>query len=208
MPNRPSLPPGAFRAEGVAFLDWRPMSFAAGAGECVAIFGESGSGKTLLLRALADLDPHAGEVWLGDAEQQSMPAPQWRRQVGFLPAEAPWWEDAVGSHFGDPPGSDLLARLGFDNDVLGWESARLSAGERQRLGLARLLCQNPRALLLDEPTANLDAGSAAKVEAILADYARREQVPVVWVSHDPAQRARVAGRAFRLAGKALEEVGA
>jgi ABC-type multidrug transport system ATPase subunit len=91
-------------------------------------------------------------------------APDWRRRVGLLPAESGWWADRVGAHFittndarnpATTP-TPILARLGFEPDVLDWDVQRLSSGERQRLGLARLLLNRPEVLLLDEATANLD----------------------------------------------------
>lgn len=78
-----------------------PLDLRIDAGELVFISGPSGSGKSLLLRAIADLDPHDGEVWLGEEARSGMPPPSWRRRVGLLPAEAFWWAESVGEHL--PP---------------------------------------------------------------------------------------------------------
>jgi ABC-type iron transport system FetAB ATPase subunit len=166
-------------------------------GECVCLSGPSGAGKTLLLRSVADLDPHEGEMSLDDVDSLGVEAPVWRRAVGLLPAESQWWGDTVGPHFPvvDHP---RLEALGFDVEVLGWEVSRLSTGERQRLALLRLLVHGPRALLLDEPTAALDPSSVGQVEALLEDYRRRARAPVLWVSHDPAQAERVADRRYEI----------
>ncbi|MDH3346207.1 MAG: ATP-binding cassette domain-containing protein, partial [Kiritimatiellaceae bacterium] len=75
------------------------FSFAVEGGQCTVLSGPSGCGKTLLLRALADLDPAEGAIYLDGAERAEMAAPAWRRQVGWLPAEASWWADRVGEHF-------------------------------------------------------------------------------------------------------------
>lgn len=183
-----------------------PIDLDVGPGECLAVTGPSGSGKTLLLRALADLDLHEGLVFLDGVECAAIPAPEWRRQVGLLPAESQWWFDTVGDHFA---GADLpwLGRMGFGTEVMGWSVARLSTGERQRLALLRLLAHRPKALLLDEPTANLDADNQARVEALVAEFRAQTGAPVVWVTHDAAQRRRVATRQMRIAdGRlALEE---
>jgi ABC-type iron transport system FetAB ATPase subunit len=169
-----------------------PISLDVAGGECVALAGPSGSGKTRLLRAVADLDPHGGDAELGGERASSLGAPVWRRKVGLLPAESHWWREVVGEHFQAP--ADELARLGFEPDVLGWRIDRLSSGERQRLALLRLLAMGPRALLLDEPTANLDPVNIERVEGLLAGWRTEHAAPILWVTHDRAQAVRVASR--------------
>ncbi len=180
-----------------------PCELTLAAGECVCLSGPSGAGKTLLLRAIADLDPHEGEVKLNGESCTTMRAPQWRRRVGLLPAESAWWHDTVGPHFthGD---TALLLRLGFPPEVMGWQVRRLSTGERQRLALARLLANEPHVLLLDEPTASLDPANVGKVEEVIADYRHGHNAAVLWVSHDPQQIGRVADRQLRLHGGRVE----
>jgi ABC-type iron transport system FetAB ATPase subunit len=116
----------------------------------------------------------------------------------MLPAESFWWFDAVGDHF-QVSGQAIeatLQQLGFESDVLNWEVSRLSTGEKQRLAIVRLLQNKPRALLLDEPTASLDAANIDRTENLLVDYCRQQQVPLLWVSHDPLQLERVADDQF------------
>ncbi len=163
----------------------------------MCLSGSSGSGKTLFLRAIADLDRHEGNIYLDDMECQDIDAPQWRKEVAMLLSESRWWYETVGGHF---TGKEALwlKRLGFDNDVLAWQISRLSSGERHRLALARLLCNQPKALLLDEPTANLDFDNTLRVEALIADYRKKTGAPVLWVTHDPAQPKRIADRHFCL----------
>lgn len=169
------------------------VSLALHAGECVAVAGPSGAGKSLLLRAIADLDPTVGDVILDGTPRERMRPSRWRSQVGYLPAEPMWWSDVVGDHL--PAEADaLLPALGFDIGVRTWAVERLSSGERQRLALARMLANRPRVLLLDEPTANLDPDNTQRVEAIVRDYCAGTGAAVLWVSHDPAQRERVARR--------------
>ena len=108
-------------------------------GECVSLMGASGSGKSLLLRALADLDPHEGHVSLDDVSCSEIPAPKWRSKVGMLPAESAWWADSVAPHFPRGFSGEGLTPFGFEADALSWTIHRLSTGERQRLAIAHPL---------------------------------------------------------------------
>ena len=201
-----------------------PVDLTIVAGGLVFVSGPSGAGKSLLLRAVADLDPNDGDAFVGELARSALSAPEWRRRVGLLPAESGWWDETVGAHFpasgqqtvGDPADSenqsdpiDLLRQLGFDADVLGWTVSRLSTGERQRLALARLLANVPEALLLDEATANLDPSNRERVEAVVDDYRQRHAAAVLWVSHDPEQRARLSDRSLVIRdGQLLPEASA
>ena len=96
----------------------KPASFSLSAGECIAIRGPSGGGKTLLLRAVADLDPNEGLVCVEGRDRATMSGPEWRRLVGYLPAEPGWWADKVGEHFTDWTAALAVARqLGIPDDA-------------------------------------------------------------------------------------------
>nr|WP_240901873.1 ATP-binding cassette domain-containing protein [Wenzhouxiangella sp. XN24] len=180
------------------------VSLDVAAGEIVCLSGESGSGKTRLLRAIADLEPHEGEVTLGEERRSAVAAHCWRGWVMLVPAESSWWADRVIEHFMEPvPGS--LAAFGFGEETLDWEVGRLSSGEKQRLAVLRALSHEPRALLLDEPTANLDPDTTRTVESWLREHVRAQRIPVIWAAHDRAQIGRVADRHFTIRGAALEE---
>ncbi|MBY8975304.1 ATP-binding cassette domain-containing protein [Rhodobacteraceae bacterium NNCM2] len=172
-----------------------PVSLVVEAGECVSVEGPSGSGKSLLLRAIADLDPNQGAVRLNGMDRDLMPADRWRRRVALVPAESAWWSDAVADHF-DPahPAADLLQQLGLP-DALDWQVSRLSTGERQRLAIARALGRAPEALLLDEPTAALDEAATRAVEEVIRAACSAGK-PVILVTHDAAQARRLAARHF------------
>ena len=172
-------------------------------GEIVCLSGESGSGKSRLLRAIADLEVHQGQVRLGERDRESMAAHDWRRWVMLVPAESQWWGDTVGEHVCHIKEEDLTA-LGFSRAVLGWQVSRLSSGEKQRLAAIRALSCQPKALLLDEPTANLDDDNTAKFEAWVLKKAQEQQIPILWVAHDEAQIKRVGHRHFKIRGDHLE----
>jgi ABC-type iron transport system FetAB ATPase subunit len=161
------------------------------------VHGDSGSGKTRLLRLIADLDAGDGEAWLDGLPRREIPAPDWRRRVMYLAADSQWWYPRVGAHATDWA-PEVLDALGFDAAVLDWSVDRLSSGERQRLALARALSRHPDVLLLDEPTANLDQSNTARVERLVGGWRADTGGAVVWVSHDPDQRARVAELSLRM----------
>lgn len=165
--------------------------------EITGLNGRSGSGKSLLLRAIADLDPSVGDVLLGSQSRLSMKAHEWRKKVCYLPTESAWWFETVGEHFPDT-NVDCLQKLGFEDDVLSWKVSRLSSGEKQRLALARSLSRQPDVLLLDEPTASLDESRTHVVEDVVSSYSVSRSVPVLWVSHDQNQLQRIAQRVLEI----------
>jgi ABC-type bacteriocin/lantibiotic exporter with double-glycine peptidase domain len=77
-----------------------PISLAVAAGECVGVQGPSGSGKSLFLRAVVDLDPNEGSVRIGSIDRPPVPSDQWRRRVAHVPAESGWRTGRVADHFG------------------------------------------------------------------------------------------------------------
>jgi len=196
-----------FEVEDLTRSGLEPVSFSMAAGECLAVLGVSGSGKTLMLRAIADLDPNEGEVRLNGISRSSVSGPSWRRRVAYLAAEPGWWADSVAAHFDDWPAmAAAVRRLLLPEDMGEAPVSRLSTGERQRLALLRALERKPSVLLLDEPTAQLDAASRDAVEAMLAEWCRDQRAALVWVSHDPAQILRVARRRLVVeAGRVRED---
>jgi putative ABC transport system ATP-binding protein len=184
----------------------KPASFSLSAGEALAVRGPSGAGKTLLLRAVADLDPNEGLVILDGRDRSTIAGPEWRRLVGYVPAEPGWWGDTVGEHFRKWTTALAFVRdLGFPEEAKAWPITRLSTGERLRLALVRALMMRPKVLLLDEPTAALDAASVAAVESLI-NARLRTGLTVLWVTHDAEQAKRVAHRLLVVeAGQAREE---
>jgi ABC-type iron transport system FetAB ATPase subunit len=183
-----------------------PFELDLGTGACAAITGPSGSGKSLFLRMIADLDPNEGQVWLNGTERSSIPAPQWRRQATYVSAESGWWADRVIEHFEARQRSDVAAlgaRLGLRADLLDAPVAQLSTGEKQRLSLVRALLRSPRVLLLDEPTGPLDEESVIKVEALLRER-KATGTSILLVTHDPNQAERLGDQRYRMVAGHLQ----
>ncbi len=177
-------------------------------GEAVAVVGPSGCGKSTLLRVLAGLlSPEAGEVRMGGASVHHMSARALRefrlRSVGlvfqdfalleYLTVEenvllpmrlGGFADDATHARAGQ-----LIEQLGIARHARRL-TRELSQGERQRVAVARALAHEPRFLFADEPTASLDAARRDTVGALLIEYARANNVPLVLVTHDHALQDR------------------
>lgn len=184
------------RLEDLQIPDVEPVSLTIAPGECIGLSGESGSGKTRLLRAIADMDEHGGQVYQENVAQDQVRAHDWRRRVAMLPAESQWWFDRVEQHFSAR--LEHIEALGFDVDVMNWQVSRCSSGEKQRLSVLRLLANSPRVLLLDEPTANLDTANAARVEDLVLAYLEERNAAAIWVGHDDDQLKRVSRQRYHL----------
>ena len=189
----------------LSFLDWQALDLTVEASEIVSIYGESGSGKSLFLRAMADLIPWDGSIKLDGENCLDTEPAVWRKKVAYIPTEILWWSDTVSEHFENSVRREDLDRLGLAEDALNWAPTRLSMGERQRLGLLRALDREPVALLLDEPTANLDSNTTKAVEDLVCEYVKDRSACAIWVSHDESQLSRIAHRSYRMAGKSLME---
>ena len=196
------------------------MALSVAAWECVALVGPSGAGKSTVLAAVAGLVPlRSGSVWLDGrllSAPERRPVPLRGRRVGLLtqrPGLFPHLDGAANIGYslsggaGHPRVRELAEILGLD-DVLSARPARMSAGQRQRVGLARVLAADPRALLLDEPFSALDRELRDRTSAWVAGEVRRRQVPCLMVTHDLPEAQRVAGRVAVLAGGACLQVAA
>lgn len=192
------------RVESLKVEPLPPLSFSVANGECLAIEGPSGSGKTRLLRAIADLDDAPGHVFVDGAEKSELRAPKWRRRVRYASAEPAWWtataREALRLDSAEAVSrvDRLLAALALSPAALDKPLSELSTGERQRLALVRALIDEPRVLLLDEPSTGLDPQTAALVEELIR-FQLLAGRSVVLASHDQGQIGRLADARLQLA---------
>ncbi|WP_458734815.1 lipoprotein-releasing ABC transporter ATP-binding protein LolD [Zobellella taiwanensis] len=199
------------------------VSLSLNAGESLAVVGSSGSGKSTLLHLLGSLDtPSGGRVLVEGEDLHRLPAraqARFRnRKLGFvyqfhhLLGEFSALENAAMPLLiaGRPVAEAkaraeaLLGRVGLGHRLEHRPSA-LSGGERQRVAIARALVNNPRLVLADEPTGNLDAHSAAEVFALLAELQSELGTGLVVVTHDLALAARLDRQARLVDGKLREQ---
>ena len=187
------------------------VSLAVQPGEFVAIMGPSGCGKSTLLHLLGGLDhPTAGEVWFEGERVDGLSETAWavrrRRGIGIVfqffnlignlsaadNVELPALIAGASAAEARRERERLMAELGISERARA-VPAVLSGGEQQRVAIARALINDPRVLLADEPTGNLDTESARDVLALLRGLHERGQT-IILVTHDP----RVAAQADRV----------
>jgi putative ABC transport system ATP-binding protein len=179
----------------------RGVSFTIAAGEFVTVAGPSGSGKSTLLHIIGALDePTSGEILFAGCDLRTMPdlAAFRARTIGFvfqafhlLPTLTAVENVQVPMFETDWPRAERRRRAEALLDLVGLSHrmhhhpAKLSGGERQRVAIARSLANDPAVVLADEPTGNLDSGSATIVADLLRSIHRGRGVTVVLVTHDP-----------------------
>lgn len=187
----------------------RFADFDAEQGAQVLLRGPSGSGKSTLLALIAGLlTPRAGRVVVGGTDVAALPRGQrdaWRGQVlGFVPQRLHLSESltvaenlalpfiACGAPVDRARVSSLLERLGL-SALAARRPHELSVGQAQRVALARALMRQPRVLLADEPTANLDDAMSDAVIGLLAESAKETNATLVIATHDARVAARMPG---------------
>jgi zinc transport system ATP-binding protein len=167
----------------------RNISFTVTQGEALAVIGPNGAGKTVLFRALLGLLPHQGTIhWRPDTRIDYVPqrfsversAPITAMEFCLLKSPG-FWRPSVA--FIDQVHNEI-ALMGLDRSVLRKNLGELSGGQTQRLLIAWALLQKPGVLLLDEPTAGVDAGFEDTLYAIIRRIQTERGTTVLLISHE------------------------
>ena len=203
----------------------RDLSFEVRPGETFGVIGPNASGKTTLVRLLSKVvEPVEGRIRLDGVNVAGLSGAEVARQVAVVPQDVPRGfphtvEELVlmgrypraPRRFFESPEDRAAARRAMEMvDILPLRSTlldRLSGGERQRAMLARALAQEPRLLVLDEPTAHLDLRYQAECAGLLRRLGRETGLTIVLVSHDLGFAAELCDRLLLMAGGAAVRVG-
>ena len=189
------------------------ISFSVMSGETVAIVGASGSGKSTLLGLLAGLDvPTAGEIRLDGISLASLDEDARARKRGkllgfvfqsfqLLPSLTALENvmlplELAGLRTSTATARDWLVRVGLEHRLKHYPK-HLSGGEQQRVALARAFAPNPRLVLADEPTGNLDAATGQQIIDMMFELNAKQGTTLILVTHDEAIAARC-GRILRI----------
>lgn len=199
------------------------VSIMIGEGDQIAVRGPTGSGKTVALRSLAMLDAiDAGEIRWRDRTLTADEIPTYRSQVIYLAQRARLFGGTVEENLQRPFSlavhrhqgfsreriASFLERLDRDERFLTLDSEHLSGGEMQIVALLRAIQLDPTILLLDEPTASLDAETTQQIERLVMGWMSEGQGrhAFVWVTHDVLQANRIANRQLECRGGRVLEV--
>jgi putative ABC transport system ATP-binding protein len=192
-------------------------------GDFVAILGPSGSGKSTLLNMIGALDkPTEGKVFINGVDVSTLNDNQLadlRRSIGFVfqffnliprldargNVELPLSIAGLGERERRKRAEDLLETVGL-KERMEHKPAELSGGERQRVAIARALANNPRFLLMDEPTGNIDSKTAKEIIGLVKRLNKDEGVTIIMITHDQ-QLATQAKRIVKmLDGSIIKEI--
>ncbi|MFC2022804.1 heme ABC transporter ATP-binding protein [Chloroflexota bacterium] len=201
------------------------LSFQVSPGEMVGLIGPNGCGKTSIIKALCRVIPHSGRIFVDGREISAIPRKDLARLLGVVP-QNPSLPDAFTVFevvlMGRNPHLGLLryeshkdmdiARRAMEktetDSLAERRMGELSGGERQRVTVARVLAQEPEAILLDEPTANLDISHQVEILGLIRDLCREKGLTVLVALHDLNLAAQYCDRLLLVANGKLHAEGA
>ncbi len=196
------------------------VSLTVASGMVHALIGPSGGGKSTLLSTLNRMrEIESGVILLDSLDSRQMNVFELRQRVGLVFQKPVFFPGTVADNICYGPRiregmrldeqslvANLLVMVGLERDLAPRDPATLSGGQQQRVALARTLANQPEVLLLDEPTAALDAVAGKILEDLVQSLCREKGLAVVWVTHDLDQAARVAGHVTLLQrGRVVEQ---
>ena len=191
-------------------------------GDFLAILGPSGSGKSTLLNMIGALDkPTEGKVFIEGVDVSTLndnDLADLRRGIGFVfqffnliprftargNVELPMAIPGLGRAERRKRAEELLETVGLEERV-NHKPAELSGGERQRVAIARALANNPKFLLMDEPTGNIDSKTANEIIELVKRLNEEKGVTIIVVTHDQHIASQANRRARMLDGRIIEE---
>lgn len=207
----------SWRVGSRAILD--NITFDVELGDFISIIGPSGAGKSSLFKLIVRfIDSTSGTIYFEGQDIKKMDVIQLRRHIGYILQEAFMFEGTVRDNlvFGpclqkksvdEERMHDLLTHVHLPEEMLDQDASKLSGGEKQRVGILRMLMNEPKILLLDEITSALDLANVLMVEELIKELQESMGITILMVSHDFEQAKRMGGRTIFMANGTIVESG-
>ncbi|MDR3600820.1 MAG: ATP-binding cassette domain-containing protein [Desulfosporosinus sp.] len=183
----------------------KEVSLAVRLGMIHALLGPSGSGKSTLLYTINRLRPiQQGKIMLEGNDIRQLNVFELRRRIGLVMQKPIFFPGTIGENILYGPSlwakdnlssvdpKHYLELVQLEPDWVSRDPNTLSGGQQQRVSLARTLANNPEVLLLDEPTSALDAQASEYLETLITNLCHKQELTVIWVTHDVHQAERIA----------------
>src|SRR5271157_697832 len=195
------------------------VTFDVGSGDFISIIGPSGAGKSSLFKLIVRfIEFTSGSIYFEGQDIKNMDVIQLRRCIGYILQEAFMFEGTVRDNLTFGPFlqkkkldeermRDLLSHVHLSEEMLDQNASKLSGGEKQRVGIVRMLMNEPKILLLDEITSALDLANVLMVEELIKELQGSMGITILMVSHDFEQARRMGGRTIFMANGKIVESG-